>query len=708
MELDYNAFIRSISEKTDGEISFFLGAGASVSSGIPTASQLAWEFKRKIYCQEKRIPERNLQDIELESNRKDIQDFFDREGNNPPNGSPLEYSFYFEKCFPIQEDRRAFIERKVSGINPSVGYLCLGELVSSGFIKHIWTTNFDDLVESGIKSKDPKLPLTTVSSEQLGFSNDTIKIVKFHGDFRYANLQNTAEELKTAHQKISDYFKSEMRNKGIVFIGYSGNDDSILSLLETLVEKSGDFFNKGFYWCKRKSEILNTRLTSLISKIGDRGYIVDIDSFDECIYDIFSNKGLISKVIQEQISQRKLLTTPFSLPKNYDTLDCIKLNAYEITEYPKSCFLFSVHNTLENLEKLETNNEFVAIENGNTIYAIGNRDSITTVFSKNFSSNIEIHDIKKGSSYHIGLLYKLISKGLRECGLIQDLKYARRFYCKEEVVRDKLKKFCGYEAIEIQLFFTTDKLYLLLLPTVYISDQSMTNLLRAKKISEILSTRYGEYVNGLLNTWSKKVPLDFSLGDFCIKRKKNPCFIQKSHENDFNSFVLKEPNLSFSYDNEKKQRSIHPLHGLKFYHPLTSVSNMPTLRLAVITPEESETQILSFLNSLNENLMPTSENNYILDYDGFESIYKRVLYVPSENSSLVEKITKKSIIGYTYLKFYERIKHILDDLYIRRSEFDVLVIYIPDNWKYFRERKDDSIYFDLHDSVKIYAAKKNT
>ena len=47
MPLDYNAFIRSISSKADGSISFFLGAGASVSSGIPTASQLIWEFNVK-------------------------------------------------------------------------------------------------------------------------------------------------------------------------------------------------------------------------------------------------------------------------------------------------------------------------------------------------------------------------------------------------------------------------------------------------------------------------------------------------------------------------------------------------------------------------------------------------------------------------------------------------------------------------------------
>jgi hypothetical protein len=31
---------------------FFLGAGASVGGGIPTAAEMVWMFKRDIYCSE--------------------------------------------------------------------------------------------------------------------------------------------------------------------------------------------------------------------------------------------------------------------------------------------------------------------------------------------------------------------------------------------------------------------------------------------------------------------------------------------------------------------------------------------------------------------------------------------------------------------------------------------------------------------------------
>lgn len=38
-----------------GEIDFFLGTGAAVSSGIPSGEDLVWYFKRLIYCNENRV-----------------------------------------------------------------------------------------------------------------------------------------------------------------------------------------------------------------------------------------------------------------------------------------------------------------------------------------------------------------------------------------------------------------------------------------------------------------------------------------------------------------------------------------------------------------------------------------------------------------------------------------------------------------------------
>ena len=41
-----------------------------------------------------------------------------------------------------------------------------------------------------------------------------------------------------------------------------------------------------------------------------------------------------------------------------------------------------------------------------------------------------------------------------------------------------------------------------------------------------------------------------------------------------------------------------------------------------------------------------------------------------------------------------------------KHEFDVLVIYIPYQLSKMRELKNENVYFDLHDSLKIYCAGK--
>lgn len=39
-------YIRTIENIQDGVLSVFLGAGASIQSGVPSAGDMVWEFKR--------------------------------------------------------------------------------------------------------------------------------------------------------------------------------------------------------------------------------------------------------------------------------------------------------------------------------------------------------------------------------------------------------------------------------------------------------------------------------------------------------------------------------------------------------------------------------------------------------------------------------------------------------------------------------------
>mgnify|MGYP003303570541 CR=1 FL=1 len=107
--LTQEQFIRNFSVMANGEVDFFLGAGASIASGIPTGGDLIWEFKRNIYCSECGIYVEKYKDVALPSTRTMLQEYFDQKGTCPVQHAPEEYSFYFEQCYndPLARKRNS-------------------------------------------------------------------------------------------------------------------------------------------------------------------------------------------------------------------------------------------------------------------------------------------------------------------------------------------------------------------------------------------------------------------------------------------------------------------------------------------------------------------------------------------------------------------------------------------------------------------------
>ena len=282
--------IRSISVMSPGEIDFFLGAGASINSGIPSGGDLVWYFKRLIYCNENRVSVEKYKDLYLPSTRDMLQDYFDKKGTYPPQNDPKEYSYYFQECYPIAISRQRFIDEQVAYKNPSLGYLCLAELISKNKIKNIWTTNFDSLVETATNIIDPQKDMLVCSSANStsipNFNPQHPCICKLHGDFRYDTLQNTDEELQALEKAIYEYWKQSMMGRGLVVVGYSGNDNSIMNFIEDNIDDPA-FLSKGLYWTVIRDGNVSQRVENLILKAREKGKIAEIvetDGFDDLLY----------------------------------------------------------------------------------------------------------------------------------------------------------------------------------------------------------------------------------------------------------------------------------------------------------------------------------------------------------------------------------------------------------------------------------------
>lgn len=394
-KMDEKQFIRNFKFFTNGAIDVFLGAGASFSSGIATGAVLVWYFKREIYCIENGIRQDKFKDLNSETNKKILQDYFDSHEGYPKQGSAEEYSFYFEKCFSSREARKNFIDSQVVRKTPSIGYLSLANLVICSKVNNIWTTNFDELLEVAIRQIDGTYPFNVCSSaNQNSFADLNPKyscIFKLHGDYRYDKLQNTTEELKELEDKIGHQFVSKLLGKGLLVIGYSGSDESVMSTIEQHLSEPR-FLSKGLFWTTMKGKSVSSRVLNIIDKLNSQGKtssIIEIENFDLFMLNVYYALGnkidLIDKQVLVREQSRKLL---FNLNKNKKF---IKLNAFKADKYPL-CNVFETD--IKDWATLKQNRgDLIASLFNGCVYSFATTEQLKEQFKGHINSEIILQEV---------------------------------------------------------------------------------------------------------------------------------------------------------------------------------------------------------------------------------------------------------------------------------------------------------------------------
>lgn len=264
--------INLLKNRVDNSPSFalFLGAGASVASGVRAASSMLEEWRRIRYAASSElIPYQDW---------LNLQDWYQADD---------EYSQLFELVYDQPSQRRAYIENAVANGKPSWGYAFLTSLIEARIFNAIFTTNFDDLVNEACFQFGRHLrPLvcahdSAVSSIRL--MSDRPKVIKLHGDFLYDSIKNTATELSDLEQNMREKLGEFSREVGLIVLGYAGNDKSIMDALATFARSPGSFRN-GVYWCIRRGSSPGPRLRQFLR--NERVYWVEIDGFDQFMADL--------------------------------------------------------------------------------------------------------------------------------------------------------------------------------------------------------------------------------------------------------------------------------------------------------------------------------------------------------------------------------------------------------------------------------------
>ena len=733
--IDKKEFLRSFEVRPKGAFSIFLGAGGSASAGIPTTQALVWEFKRKLFCDHFGIKEEKFRDIQLDSNKKTLQSFFDSQKDNPPIDSPNEYSYYFEKCYPQTVDRKYFIQQKVDKIDPTIGYRCLAELLNIGRVDHIWTPNFDELIERALvlqNAKQYKVISPDNSHQVEDVGNTYPKVIKLHGDYRYDSLQNTSEETQKLDEKLREYFVETSKSKGLIVAGYSGGDQSILNAIREAL-KAESPFPFGLIWAYRKGSKPNQSVIDIVEEANKKNKLsgfVEIETFDEFLYELYEkskiNNSIIEQIAKSSFEKKK----SFSITQADSSIEMIKLNSLKVIEYPTTIYSFEVSlKTWKELKELIKEENVVAAFYKGKVYAFGSLEDIKEVFFDYLMSEIQLVDIEKRwlffeDSFFLGLLYGLITKSfICKYNLKQSAGGKNKYYSENMKISDRLtpSHFHLFEAFEIQLFPINGALYLLILPTVEVKDFREVPILQDKQelVNRIISQRYNKQSNELLRVWLEYLKGDNSQIELTLDEFKMHVADKYSYGGHrtnssldfFQGMTLyPEPKL-FYHVSDSNYSTAHPLKGLKNFGPydysLGGDSNA-SVSVGVISPKDGFSKLIKHLNNLNKPSTAQSDKEYVIEYPGFNKLYKKTLEFPQTASDkLCAIIDEKQIKDLTLIDFYELLKKKIDYFDTIRGDFDLLIVYIPKYWSQFRELKNDTSYFDLHDSVKIYGAKKN-
>ena len=746
--IDKQVFLRSFKVQKNNSFDLFLGSGASTTSGISSGKDLVLHFKKEILSSQNQLNNNAVYDLKIEANQKKIESFFDDTNITNP------YAHYFQQCYPDSNVRQDFLTNIMRDKKPSIGFLCTAALIEKNKFNTIWTTNFDDLIEKAINTLNHK-SCAIVSPENAAsvknYQDDIPQIIKLHGDFRYDSLQNTQEELQKLEDNLYQYFVSAMQKKGLLVVGYSGSDESIIKTLRKILEESNPF-PKGLIWCIPRGITPNNELQEIINlanqKNGKSGFM-EIDTFDYFLYELYSmceiNNTNIDTIAKERFEIRK----SFNLAQSSAINAPILLNAIKATSFPKSFFQVKTNIAGEGKWRQlrginEGKNIVAAFVNKDTLSIWGNETEIKNVFADYLTDELKLVDVQEqilyySDSFYLGMLYDLVEKSLVndfQLAVFHKGRQIRKIYstqypiANEEIqnIQKWNKSFAIpaniqiYESFEFKVELIGAELFILINPTIHCvgkDGQEISKTVIQNITNTISSNRYNSKSGEKLNFWFSELKkrnskLNFQLGYFEIKLSAYYSSAGKRAMDNVCSFdkylKLNEPFIYFHYQDLSK-KSVHPLNGLKMLgtleNSLSANGNPSEIKVAMVVPEFGFTKVKNHLESLLNTISPKSEKEYLKDYQGFCTIYNKHLLIPQTiQSEFVLPITNAEVNNISAIQFYDLLKRKIDIFSTKSTEIDCVVIYIPKEWSRFRELKNEQTYYDLHDSLKLYAVKK--
>jgi tetratricopeptide (TPR) repeat protein len=202
-----------------GSTVLFLGAGASISAGIPGAGMIM--------------------------ERMEADEFYSSLIGNAPERT---YAAYMS-CL-VSNDRKRLIDGYVAEAKINPAHLYAAHLIAEGYIDCVVTTNFDPLILRALALYNtfPAVYDLTTMRDRVTNNFDFPAVLFLHGQNHGFWQMNTPDEMKDPVEAIRQAFVKISQTRSWLVVGYSGNDPVFEQLAS--IDKFGD----GLYWAGSNQE----------------------------------------------------------------------------------------------------------------------------------------------------------------------------------------------------------------------------------------------------------------------------------------------------------------------------------------------------------------------------------------------------------------------------------------------------------------------
>lgn len=279
--MEYSNLTEILKQSGDKDIVLLLGAGISVTAGIPTSTGII----------------------------NDLQ-------NSPQfptvtHDDPITYYSLMNKLSSVE--RRNIFSRYTDKANVNVSNLIAARLLHKEKISHILTTNFDNLLTRAASLNINSLPVydATFTTLQEGFKLVNNSIIYLHGQVHGFWQLNTLNEHNKYTRTINFFLGNTVSNKTVVIIGYSGLDPLFPLLSQQLLSA------KKVVWVPFENEPPVRSVDKVLRKMHNTYLIKDKLNADQTLFKLGSyfnvltdyNKKFFIDVLERLSSVKSVVNT---------------------------------------------------------------------------------------------------------------------------------------------------------------------------------------------------------------------------------------------------------------------------------------------------------------------------------------------------------------------------------------------------------------